>query len=714
VTAPLRLTVVSGAGVLGGAELWLLALVRATDRLVLDAVVLDEGPFAEELAALGVPVDVMPTGRGSGVVARAVARLARRLSATRPELLLANGAKAAAIAAPAGIVAGVRCVWVKHDHSFDGQPIGMALARLVDSVVVPSVTLAPTSGHSHAVVVMPPRAAEPPLPRDAARAVLAASGVPVDDDRLLFAVVGRMVRYKGVEDAVLALARPGAEKWRLAVIGDADPAEPGERARLSRLAAAVGVAERVAFTGPLPDAAGVLSGVDAVGVLTKPTGCGPDREGFGWVATEAMIAGVPVVATAGGPVVDRLAGRAGISVPPGNPAAVAAALGRLAEPVLRAAMGAAGAELSAGHPDAATCADRLVRELARVACRPGAGRRDGPPISVVTTVRNEADAVHRLLGRLVDQLSHPDDEIVVVDGGSSDATAARVGSWTVREPRVRLLVRPGAGISAGRNEGVLAARNALVACTDAGCDPAPGWLAAFRSAAADTDSARLYTGVYRVRADGPLQMAFAAVGYPDLAELRHPSLLARAYGRLLGRCFDPTMPTGRSMAFGQEVWRAAHGFPEHLRTGEDVLFGRAAVAAGTTAVLVGDAEVRWVQRPSAWATARMYYHYGEGSGRSRDPRLLGRDLARLATYAAATVALARGGRLGRGAALAAGVAYLSLPVVRVLRGSTRRGGAVTLLAAVAAIPAAAVIRDLAKVAGALSGLGMGRRTAGRQ
>jgi glycosyltransferase involved in cell wall biosynthesis len=651
----------------------------------------------------------MPTGRRSGAVAGAVARLARRLSATRPELLLANGVKAAAVAAPAGMVAGVRCVWVKHDHSFDGRPLGMALPRLVDSVVVTSATLTPTSGHPNAAVVPPPRAAKPPLPREVARAVLAAFGVPVDDDGLIFAVVGRLVRYKGVEDAVRALTRPGAEKWRLAVIGAADPAEPGERARLSRLAAEEGVAERVTFTGRLPDAARVLSGVDAVGVLTKPTGCGPDREGYGGVATEAMIAGVPVVATVGGPVVDRLAGRAGIPVPPGSPAAVAAALGRLAEPALRASMGAAGTELSAAHPDATACADLLVRELARVACRPGAGRRDGPPVSVVTTVRDEADAVHRLLGRLVGQLSHPDDEIVVVDGGSSDATAARVRGWTAREPRVRLLVRPGAGISAGRNEGVRSARNALVACTDAGCDPVPGWLAAFRSAAADTDSALLYTGVYRVTARGPFQVALAAVGYPDLTELRHPSLLARGYGRLLGRGFDPTMPTGRSMAFGQATWRAADGFPERLRTGEDVLFGRAAVAAGVPAVLVSDAEVQWAQRPSVWATARMYYRYGEGSGRSRNPRLLGRDVARLAAYAAAGLALARGGRLGRGVVLAAGMAYLSLPVARVLRGSTGRGGAGPPLAAVAAIPAATVIRDLAKVAGALSGLRVGLR-----
>ena len=537
VTGPLRVTVVSGAGVLGGAELWLLAILRGTDRLAVNAIVLGAGPLVEELTALGVPATVLATGRSPASLAHTVFRLCRRLSASQPDIVLANGVKAAAAAAPAAMVAGVRCVWVKHDHSFDGRPTAALVARLVDGAVVASPTLAAPSGRPDAVVVPPPRAVLSPLPREAARAVLAQSGVDADDPRPVLAVVGRLVRYKGVEDAVRALACPGGDGWRLAIIGDADPAESGERERLRQLAAAAGVADRVVFTGALRDAASLLSGVDAVGVLTKPTGSGPDREGFGSVATEAMLAGVPVVATWGGPIVDRLAGRAGLGVPPGDPAAVAAALGQLADPDQRRAMGTAGVELSASHPDAATCAEALVAELARVACRPGAGRHDGPPITVITTVLDEAVAVDRLLHRVVGQFSEPGDEIVVVDGGSRDATVARVRAWADRDPRVRLISLPGAGISAGRNAAVRAARNTLIACTDAGCDPVPGWLAAFRQAAADSDPAiagqgtvnaarrgpgRLFTGVYRATADGPLQTASAAVGYPDPDELRHP------------------------------------------------------------------------------------------------------------------------------------------------------------------------------------------------
>jgi glycosyltransferase involved in cell wall biosynthesis/GT2 family glycosyltransferase len=700
---PLRVTVVAGYGVLGGAELWLTTLLGATDRLRVDAVLLGDGPLRAEFDKLGIPVRVLPTGRRPADLARSAARLAGWLRTGPPdlgppELVLGNGIKAALVAAPAARVAAVRCVWVKHDHSYDGR-LTAALTRLVDGVLATSASLALATGCTDAVVVPPPRPAWP-LPRDLARAALGGHGVEPTDERPVLAAVGRLVRYKGVEDAIRALALPGGEGWRLAVIGGPDPAEAGEPERLRRLATAADVADRVVFTGPVREVAGMLAGVDAVATLTKPTGSGPGREGFGIVALEAMAAGVPVVATAPSPVAERLAG-AGLTVPAGDPAAVAAALRRLADRETRGRMGALGARLVAGHPDARECADMLARELCRIACRPGAGLRGGPPVSVVVTVLDEVAAVDPLLSRLTAQLAHPADEIVVVDGGSTDRTAERLAAWAARDRRVRLLIRPGAGISAGRNAAVRAAANRLVACTDAGCEPSPGWLAAFRAAAADlaadSDGAEvgLLTGVYRV-ADRPaaMQAALVAVGYPDPDELRRPSLLVRAYGRLFGRTFDATMPTGRSMAFGVPAWQEVGGFPDRLRTGEDVLFGRAIAGAGLPATLVADAEVAWAQRPSLAGAARMYLQYGQGSGRSVNRRLLGRDLARLAGYAGTGWVLLRGGRPARAALGAGWTAYLSLPLVRVLRQPR----------AAAAVPLAAAVRDVAKAAGALHGL----------
>ncbi|MGC0207507.1 glycosyltransferase [Streptomyces levis] len=697
-TRPLRVSVVASHGVLGGAEMWLLSLLDSTDRLAVDVVLLADGPLRDEFARRGVPCTVRPTGRTAVSIAGAAAWLMRRLRADRPDVVLANGVKAASVAAPAAWAAGVRCVWVKHDHSHDG-PLMALLALLSDGCVVTGPELVAASRHRDAVLVPFPAPVGQALPRDTARKVLLRSGVRLDEGELLLLTVARLVGYKGLDDAITALAQPGTSRWRLAVVGPEDPAEPGERRRLTELAAALGVAGRVDFTGWLGEAWRLLPAADAVAVLTKPTGKGPSQESFGAVALEAMLAGVPVITTAPGPVSERVAAPgadpAGITVDPGQADQVADALRRLEDQTVRTAMGSAGRRSAAAHPGPEHSAALLVRILAETARLTGAGLDGTAAVSVVTTVKNEAGVIDRLMGLLVPQLTVKGDEIVVVDGGSTDDTVRRVEAWASRDSRVRVLSAPGAGISAGRNAGIRAARNSLIACTDAGCYPAPDWLARLRAAAAEAEAAGLLTGVYRVRGRGPVTHALALVGYPVPEEARHPGPWTRVWCRFLGRDFDATLPTGRSVAFTRAAWEDAGGFPEHLRTAEDVLFGQAIVAAGHRAALVSSAEVEWEQRPTLRQTAAMYFHYGEGDGRSAHPLLLGRDTARAVAYAAAAAAVPRG-PAARRATLAALLVYVSLPLARAVR--ERRWTAVPV------IPVVAAVRDVAKAAGAARGL----------
>ncbi|MDT0346357.1 glycosyltransferase [Streptomyces litchfieldiae] len=152
--------------------------------------------------------------------------------------------------------------------------------------------------------------------------------------------LGRLVPRKGAQFSVAALARiPGAE---LVIAGgprggrlDADP----EVRRLRALARAHGVADRVRFTGGLSRAEvpTLLRGADLVL-------CPADYEPFGIVPLEAMACGVPVVASAVGGQRDTVADPGtGRLVPPGDPAALAAAVNALlAAPAERAARGAAG------------------------------------------------------------------------------------------------------------------------------------------------------------------------------------------------------------------------------------------------------------------------------------------------------------------------------------------------------------------------------------
>jgi glycosyltransferase involved in cell wall biosynthesis len=148
--------------------------------------------------------------------------------------------------------------------------------------------------------------------------------------------VASVTHRKGHDVLVEALSTIADPPWSCVCAG------AGELDRLRRLARERGVAERVRFAGPLAsDAlAAAYAGAD---LLVLPS----RAETYGMVVTEALARGVPVLATAVGGVSEAL-GRApdgdlpGILVPPGDVAALAAALRRwLGEPDLRGRLRAA-------------------------------------------------------------------------------------------------------------------------------------------------------------------------------------------------------------------------------------------------------------------------------------------------------------------------------------------------------------------------------------
>ncbi|MBF0098841.1 MAG: glycosyltransferase [Magnetococcales bacterium] len=98
-------------------------------------------------------------------------------------------------------------------------------------------------------------------------------------------------------------------------------------------------------------------------------------------------------------------------------------------------------------------------------------------VSVVVICYNEERNIAACLDALLRQ-TYPVDrhEIVVVDGGSTDRTAAIIRSYADAHARVRLTSEPRIGTSFARNAGVAAARHPHIAFIDADCLAAPEWL----------------------------------------------------------------------------------------------------------------------------------------------------------------------------------------------------------------------------------------------
>jgi glycosyltransferase involved in cell wall biosynthesis len=155
-------------------------------------------------------------------------------------------------------------------------------------------------------------------------------------DRPRLVSLGRLVRRKGVDEAIEAMRRlPAAELVIAGGEGEGDP----DAARLRECARRAGVADRVHFTGPMArtDVPALLRSADAVV-------CVPWYEPFGIVPLEAMACGRPVVASAVGGIQDTVVDQVtGLLVPPRRPDALAAALrDLLASPTMGAAYGIAG------------------------------------------------------------------------------------------------------------------------------------------------------------------------------------------------------------------------------------------------------------------------------------------------------------------------------------------------------------------------------------
>lgn len=389
----MKIAFLAASGRMGGAErslLDLIASLRAAEPgWGLHLVVPGDGPLAAAAEALGAVVHPLPFPRALGrtgdaggspvaLAARLIAagpagtqwlaRLRALLRRIRPDIVHSHGLKvhvAGAMARPPS----ARLVWHVHDYVGARRLMASALRRLAPRVAAAVAVSRSVADDLRAVCGPALRVEVVHNAVDLARFTPDGPRAPLHEfagmaspspDAVSVGLVATMGLWKGHETFLRALARLPAElPVRAYVIGGriyATAASEVDPAALRRLAEALGIADRVGFTGFVDDAPAAMRALDiVVHASTQP-------EPFGLVIAEAMACARPVVVSAAGGAGEIVHdGADALAVLPGDVDALATAIRRLVEDAaLRNRLATAGRETAERDFDRARLAWQVV------------------------------------------------------------------------------------------------------------------------------------------------------------------------------------------------------------------------------------------------------------------------------------------------------------------------------------------------------------------
>ena len=331
-------------------------------------VVCFDARLASQLRDIGVTCEVLGDVRVSRphTVMRARRRLSQVLDRLKPDVAVCHSCWIYGLAAPVLARRGIAAVpWI-HDRLSGGTWVERWASLSPPAAVICNSHY---TGASVASVFpgVPSRVVYAPVPPaaagDTAERHRIRQALGIGDDTCVVLIASRFEAWKGHHELIAALTSVPAP-WKLWVAGAPQKAdEQGCEAGLKKLAEANRVADRIHFLGQRDDLPRLMKGAD---ILCQPNTA---PEPFGMVFVEGLAAGLPVVTTGFGGVVEIVTDACGVLVAPGDPGALVRALTSLIrDETTRRALGAAGPARAAALCDPGT----RLRDLSAVLASAGA------------------------------------------------------------------------------------------------------------------------------------------------------------------------------------------------------------------------------------------------------------------------------------------------------------------------------------------------------
>jgi glycosyltransferase involved in cell wall biosynthesis len=351
----------------GGAQTYVASLLPAlAGRFEVTVAAHGEGPLREAAAEAGVRFvnlehvrrPINPWRDLAGLL-----ELARLLRRERPDILHASSSKAGVLGRLAAALVGIPVrIFTVHGWAFAAHSgFTSMLYRWADRAIRPltTVTVCVSENERAAGVAAGTCSAEDSVvirnavPLDGVPRTRHDRGIPV------LVSVGRLKAPKDFATLLRALAALPDLAFKAVIVGEG-PDRPALEAEIERL----GIGDRVRLLGERRDVPELLGAADVFVLSSK-------SEGLPVSLLEAMVAGLPVVASRVGGVAELVEeGETGLLVAPGNPDELSAALERvLGDRELRRRLGAAGRERVERHFDLESFQrahlDLYYRELTR-------------------------------------------------------------------------------------------------------------------------------------------------------------------------------------------------------------------------------------------------------------------------------------------------------------------------------------------------------------
>lgn len=234
--------------------------------------------------------------------------------------------------------------------------------------------------------------------------------------------------------------------------------------------------------------------------------------------------------------------------------------------------------------------------------------------SLIFTVFNEENNIECFLDSLVNQ-SHLPDEIVVVDGGSTDNTVAIMksvlgakfeGDFSIIVDETcakKYCIGP---IARGRNRAIEQSKYENIVVTDAGCILKHDW---FLNIVRGFESgADVVSGNYKANAKNRFQIYMTDIFCKDISALEIKD----------NKSFEPS---SRSFGFKKSIWFSVGGYPENSYTAEDTKFVRNIFEVTDNIYVAKDAIVYWDIPKDFKELRSKLINYGIGDGMQRLDKL---------------------------------------------------------------------------------------------